>query len=80
MKSSSEGKSYQITLLTDEGDERWSQNMLRARQTDSAPSIDLWLPARGLAPGDYELMLKGYAPDGTLEETGNYYYLSVSRR
>jgi hypothetical protein len=38
------------------------------------------LPARILAPGDYELRLKGYASDGTLEETGNYYYFSVRRK
>jgi len=30
--------------------------------------------------GDYELRLKGYASDGTLEETGDYYYLSVRKK
>jgi hypothetical protein len=40
----------------------------------------LTLPAGILAEGDYELSLKGHASDGTLEETGDYYYLSVRRK
>src|SRR5262245_38860447 len=77
LKGEVEYKSYQATLLTAEGAEKWSQDMLQAKRTGSAPSIDLWLPTKNLAPGDYELRLKGYASDGTLEETGDYYYLSI---
>jgi hypothetical protein len=80
LKGEVEYKSYHATLLTVEGAERWSQDMLRAKGTGSGRSIDLWLPAKTLAPGDYELRLKGYASDGTLEETGDYYYLSVRRK
>jgi hypothetical protein len=80
LKGEVEYKSYHATLLTVEGAERWSQDMLRAKRTGSGRSIDLWLPARTLAPGDYELRLKGYASDGTLEETGDYYYLSIRRK
>ena len=54
--------------------------MLQAKRTGSGRSIDLWLPARILAEGDYELRLKGYASDGTLEETGDYYYLSIREK
>jgi hypothetical protein len=79
LKRGAEYKSYQAILLTAEGAERWSQAMLQAQRTGSAPSIDLWLPARILEEGDYELRLKGYTPDGTLEETGDYYYLSIGR-
>jgi hypothetical protein len=80
LKEEIEYKSYQVTLLTAEGAERWSQDMLRAKRTDSGQSIDLSLPAGTLAEGDYELRLKGHASDGTLEETGDYYYLSVKRK
>jgi hypothetical protein len=80
LKGGTEYKSYHATLLTVEGAERWSQDMLQAKQTGSGRSIDLWLPARTLAPGDYELRLKAYASDGTLEETGDYYYLSIRRK
>jgi hypothetical protein len=73
-------KSYQVVLLTVEGVERWSQSMLQAQRTPSGRSIVLSLPARILAPGDYELRLKGYASDRTLEETGDYYYLSIGRK
>lgn len=80
LKGEVEYKTYQVTLLTVEGAERWSQDMLQAKRTDSGRSIDLWLPTRALAPGDYELRLKGYASDGTPEETGDYYYLSIRRK
>jgi anti-sigma factor RsiW len=80
LKGGAEYKSYHATLLTVEGAERWSQDMLQAKRTGSGRSIDLELPAKTLAPGDYELRLKGYASDGTLEETGDYYYLSIRRK
>ena len=80
LKGEVEYKSYQATLLTAEGAERWSQDMLQAQRTGSGRSIELWLPTKTLAPGDYELRLKGYASDGTLEETGDYYYLSVRKK
>ncbi|HEY7545870.1 MAG TPA: hypothetical protein VID27_13345, partial [Blastocatellia bacterium] len=80
LKGEIEYKSYQVTLLTPEGAERWSQDMLQAQRTGSGRFIELWLPNKTLAPGDYELRLKGYASDGTLEETGDYYYLSVRKK
>ena len=80
LKGEVEYKSYQAILLTVEGAEKWSRDMLQAKRTGSAPSIDLWLPTRTLSPGDYELRLKGHASDGTLEETGDYYYLSIRRK
>src|SRR5262245_21669733 len=80
LKGEVEYKSYQAILLTAEGAERWSQDMLQARRTGSGRSIELWLQTKILAPGDYELRLKGYASDGTLEETGDYYYLSIRRK
>jgi len=80
LKGEVEYKTYQVTLLTVEGVERWSQDMLRAKRTGSGRSIVLSLPGRVLAPGDYELRLKGYASDGTLEETGDYYYFSIGRK
>jgi hypothetical protein len=80
LKGEAEYKSYQVTLLTAEGAEKWSQDMLQAQRTGSGRSIVLSLPARILAEGDYELRLKGHAPAGSLEETGDYYYLSVVRK
>jgi anti-sigma factor RsiW len=80
LKGEVEYKSYQAILLTADGAERWSQSMLRAERTDSGRAIILKLPSRLLAEGDYELILKGYASDGTLEETGDYYYFSIVRK
>jgi hypothetical protein len=80
LKGEVEYKSYQVMLLTAEGAERWGKDMLHAQRTGSGRSIELSLPARILAEGDYELRLNGHASDGTLEETGDYYYLSVERK
>jgi hypothetical protein len=73
-------KSYRVMLLTAEGAEIWSKDMLQAQRTGSSRSIVLSPPVGILAEGDYELILKGQAPDGTMEETGDYYYLSVVRK
>jgi hypothetical protein len=80
LKGRAEYKSYQVTLLTAEGAEKWSRGGLQAKRTGSGQSIDLSLSAKVLAEGDYELRLKGQASDGTLEETGDYYYLSIRRK
>jgi hypothetical protein len=80
LKGEVEYKSYQVILLTAEGAERWSRDMAQAHLTGSGRFINLSLPARILAEGDYELRLKGYASNGTLEETGDYYYLSIRRQ
>ena len=70
-------KSYQATLLTVEGVEKWRQDKLRALRTDSGQAIVLNLLRRLLDDGDYELRIKGTASDGALEDTGNYYYFSI---
>jgi len=80
LKGEEEYKSYQVMLLTAEGAERWSRDKLQTQRTGSVRSIVLTVPAGILAEGDYELILKGRASDGTLEETGDYYYLSVERK
>jgi hypothetical protein len=77
LKGEAEHRSYQVTLLTDEGVERWSQDMFRAERRDSGHAIVVSLPSRLLEVGDYELRLKGTASDGTQEETGDYYYFSI---
>ena len=79
LKSEIAYKLYQVMLLTADGAERW-RHMLRAQRMGSGRSIVLSLPTRILEEGDYELRLKGYAPDGTMEETGDYYYLSVMKK
>jgi hypothetical protein len=79
LKGEVENKSYEATLLTVEGAERWSQGLLRAKRTGPGKSLVLWLPARVLIEGDYELRLKGTASDGRFEETGDYYYFSIVR-
>jgi hypothetical protein len=80
LKEEVEYQSYQATLLTAEGIEKWNQNRLRATRRGSGQAIVLKLPAGALEEGDYELRLKGLAPDGTLEETGEYYYFTIVKK
>ena len=77
LKDEVEYKSYQAILLTAEGVKRSSQDRLRAKRTNSGHAIFLRLPASLLAKGDYELRIKGVAINGTLEDTGDYYYFSI---
>jgi hypothetical protein len=75
-----EYKSYQAILLSADGAERWSRSRLRVQRKDSSQAIILSLPTRLLAEDNYQLILKGYTSDGTLEETGEYYYFSIVRK
>jgi anti-sigma factor RsiW len=75
-----EYKSYQALLLTADGAERWSKSRLRVQRSDSGQALSLSLPTRLLAEDNYQLILKGYTADGTLEETGEYYYFSIVRK
>jgi hypothetical protein len=79
LKAEAEYKSYQVILFTVDGAERWSQGMLQAQRTDSGQAIILKLPSRLLTEDDYEVRVKGSAANGTLEETGDYYYFSIVR-
>jgi anti-sigma factor RsiW len=79
LRGEAEYKLYQAIILTADGAEKWSQDRLPAKQTGSVKTVVLSLPSSLLTDGDYELRLKGYASDGTLEETGNYYYISILR-
>ena len=80
LKGEVEYKSYQVTVLTAEGAERWSQDMLQAATNRLKPIHCFVAAGQDSSEGDYELRLNGHAPDGTLEETGDYYYLSVERK
>jgi hypothetical protein len=80
LKSAVEYKSYQVIMLTVDGAEKWSQGMVRAQRRGSDQEISLKLPSRLLAEGDYELRVKGYTVNGTLEETGDYYYFGILRK
>lgn len=79
LKGEVEYKIYQAILLTADGVEKWSQYRLSAQPVGSGKAVVLSLPSRLLSVGDYELRVKGYASDGSLQETGDYYYLSIVR-
>jgi len=67
-------KSFRIGLQTQAGQQVWSQENLGSRVTRSGRSIAVNLPARILAPGRYELSLKGTNAVGASEDVGFYYF------
>jgi len=79
LKGEVDYKFYQALLLTADGAEKWSHDRLTAKPAGSGKAVILSLPSSLLREGDYELRLKGYASDGSLSETGDYYYLSIVR-
>ena len=65
---------FRVGLQTQAGQQIWSQDNLPARTTRIGRSVALNLPARLLAPGRYELSLKGTTVAGVSEDIGFYYF------
>jgi hypothetical protein len=71
--------SYRAALQTAEGDEIWSQSLLRAKTTGSGRTVALNLPAGLFTRGDYLLTLTGVTADQASEEVGDYYFSVVNK-
>jgi hypothetical protein len=74
-----EYKSYRAALRTLDGEELWSQDMLRASRTDAGKAVFLKLPAAVFREDDYILILKGIAASGDWEEVGSYVFSVVKK-
>ncbi|HKX33262.1 MAG TPA: hypothetical protein VJ302_36635 [Blastocatellia bacterium] len=70
-------RSYQATILTADGVERWNRERLRVRRTPSGRNLVVRLPARLLGRGQYELRLKGTMEDGTSGAAAGSYYFTI---
>ena len=65
---------FRVELHAPGGERVWSQENLTARATRIGRAIVLSLPAKILAPGRYELALKGITSSGTIDDLGYYYF------
>jgi len=74
-----EYKSYRAVLRTAEGEEVWSQGMLKARLSDAGQIVALNIPALVFDDNDYILTLTGVKPDKTMEVVGSYPF-SVAKK
>jgi hypothetical protein len=68
-------RSYRAALRTADGRELWSARRLRAA---GAKFVQVNIPARLLAPDDYQILLSGLTSSGEPEELDSYYF-RVSR-
>ena len=70
---------FRAELRTRRGEEVLSRSNLVKRKSGPGFAVTIDLPASALAPGDYELTLKGIAADQTSQDIG-YYYFGVQKR
>jgi alanyl-tRNA synthetase len=66
--------SYRAEVRTLEGQTVYSQDGLKARNTDSGPTLILRVPANRLPAGDHTVMVIGVTADGGAEEVTEYYF------
>jgi hypothetical protein len=64
--------SYSAVVRTPEGREVWKQVPLTARHVGSSLALDVTVPARLLASGDYVVTVQGSTPKGRLESVGDF--------
>jgi anti-sigma-K factor RskA len=65
---------FRAELRTRSGEELLSRSNLHKHRTPGNDSVVLDVPASALAPGDYELALKGIHPDQSVDDIGYYYF------
>lgn len=72
--SAADYKGYRATLTAHGGAEKFESDDLEVGTDANRGTLTLSVPSRVLAPGDYELMLYGLAPNGDLVEVDVYYF------
>jgi hypothetical protein len=71
--------SYRATLRTAEGEEVWSQGMLKARLSDAGKTVVLNVPVLVFSENDYVLTLVGVAANKTMEIVESYSFSVVKK-
>jgi hypothetical protein len=79
LESKIDYKSYRVAVETADGNELWSQDMLRPRTTDMGKAIAISLPTIILASDDYIIKVKGITANGVLEEVEEYFFPVLKR-
>lgn len=74
-----EFKSFRVEIRTAQGQEVWTQDRLRPRESRAGRVISLTIPARVFSAGEYELTLRGVVDNRTIEDV-RYYYFSVLKK
>ncbi len=71
-------KSYVVEVRTTRGNMIWGRSGLKMQRTGYGFAVFVSIPRELLSPGEYELVLKGAAPN-RLEAVGYYYFIALNR-
>lgn len=72
-----EHKSFRVEIRTAQGQEIWTQDKLRPRQSRAGRVVNLVIPVSAFDPGEYELTLRGVNDKGEVEDIGFYYFTAL---
>jgi hypothetical protein len=74
-----EYKSFRVEIRTAQGQEVWTQDSLRPRQSRAGRVLNLAIPGNVLGAGEYELTLKGMIDNQNAEDVRYYYFDSLKK-
>lgn len=69
-----EYKTFRVEIRTVQGQEVWTQDNLRPRQSRAGRVVNLVIPGSALGVGEYELTLKGVIDNQNTEDVRYYYF------
>lgn len=72
-----EYKSFRVEIRTTQGQEVWTQDNLRHRQSRAGRVVNLVIPGSVLTAGEYELTLKGVIDNQNTEDVRYYYFVAL---
>ncbi len=70
-------ETYQVELLTPDGQPRWKSGQLKARANGATRIVDVKVRAKLLPSGSHLVQLKGIAADGQVEDLRRYFFKVV---
>ena len=72
-------ESYQASLLTDQGEEKFSRDDLHAESGPTDKFVSVSVPAKILTSGDYRLRLRKRVSSDNFEDIANYSFRMIRR-
>jgi hypothetical protein len=67
-------ETYRVTLRTAEGEQLWTQDKLKPRNTSAGDAITVRIPASRFNDRDYTVRLSGITASGDAEDVSSYYF------
>jgi hypothetical protein len=74
-----EYQSFRVEIRTAQGQEVWTQDNLRPRQSRAGRLVNLFIPRRVFSEGKYELTLKGMTDNQNTEDLRYYFFDALKK-